>query len=87
MDIQRLKHDIKELAAQLKALKTQLRTTWTRPMGSEQYEAIRLKAEVTDLLILRAHLRGRCHLADEERCREVAEGIIDNYRLEDEQAA
>ena len=56
-------------------------------MDSEQYEVLRLKAEITDLLILRAYLRGRWHLADEERCRKVAESLLDVYRLEEEQAA
>lgn len=70
--IPNLRCDIAEHAAALRALKRRLRSPWHTPMGAVQREALRHAAEVTDLLCLRAWLRGRWHLPDRERCRETA---------------
>jgi hypothetical protein len=82
MNINQLKQDRQELEEQIRAVKKQLRSSWTRPMADEQYELIRLKLEATELCILRAWLRGRHHLPDVERCQEVAERRLTEYRLE-----
>ena len=82
MDIEKLNEDRRALEAQLRAAKTELRTTWTRPMANVQCRLLRLKREATELYILRAWLRGRLHLPDAERCREVAERRAPDYGVE-----
>lgn len=49
-------------AAESHALKGALRQAWTRPMAEEQRALARLRRRITDLCVLRAHLRGRYHL-------------------------
>lgn len=82
MNITQLKQDRRELEEQIRAAKKQLRTRWTKPMADVQYELIRLKLEATELCILRAWLRGKHHLPDVERCQEVAERRMSEYRRE-----
>lgn len=82
MDIQRLKEDRKALEERIREVKTELRSTWTKPMGDVQVEHLRLKAEATELCILRAWLRGRFHLADRDLCKEVAERRMVEYQRE-----
>lgn len=84
IDIAQLKADRKTLDERILEAKKQLRSTWTRPMGSVQVQLLGLKAQVTELHILRAHVRGRVHLAnDPDRCREVAEKLAERYRNEE----
>lgn len=82
MDIQRLKHDRKALEERIRAVKAELRSTWTKPMGDVQNDHLRLKKEATELCILRAWLRGKLHLTDAERCRKVAERRMAEYQSE-----
>ncbi len=49
-------------AAESRALKQLLRTRWVRPMAETQRSLVRLQRRLTDLHVLRAHLRGRAHL-------------------------
>jgi hypothetical protein len=73
IDINRLRMERRRIDAQIRVLKSDLRTRWTRPMVDAQRQLIALKYEATELCILRAWLRGKQHLADPERCRETAE--------------
>jgi hypothetical protein len=82
MNIDMIKNDIRSLEADIRELKTQLRTTWTRPMGHLQTRLLELKEEITELLILRAWARGRFHLQDIERCRDVSSRRMSEYQLE-----
>ncbi len=41
-----------------------------------------LKLEATELCILRAHLRGKLHLPDADRCKAVVERRLSDYRCE-----
>lgn len=84
IDIAQLKADRKALDERILEAKKQLRTTWTRPMGAVQAQLLELKAQVTELHILRAYARGRLHLAnDPDRCREIAEKVAGRYRKEE----
>lgn len=84
INITQLKTDMKTLAEEIREVKTQLRSTWTRPMGGVQAQLLRLKKQITELLILRAHHRGRVHLPnDPDRCREVAENLAKHYQKEE----
>lgn len=74
-EISNLRRDIAEHAAALRVLKGRLRSPWRIPMGAVQREVLRRAAEVTELLCLRAWLRGRDHLPDRERSRETAQRI------------
>jgi hypothetical protein len=82
MDIQQLKNDRKALEERIREVKSELRTTWTRPMGDVQAEHLRLKKEATGLCILRAWLRGKLHITDAERCKEIAERRMAEYQAE-----
>ncbi len=62
LDFHSLRADIRDISAQIGALKRQLRTAWTRPMAGEQREVERLKLRATELCALRAFARGRLHL-------------------------
>lgn len=82
MNITKLKEDRAALEERIRQVKKELRSSWTRPMADRQYELIELKREATELCTLRAWLRGRHHLQDVERCREIAEGRMSRYQLE-----
>lgn len=82
MNITKLKEDRAALEERIRQVKKELRSSWTRPMAPEQYELIELKREATELCTLRAWLRGRHHLQDAERCREIAERRMAEYQLE-----
>lgn len=82
INMNQLRADRRELEEQIRQVKKELRSCWTRPMGKEQYELIRLKLEATELCILRAWLRGRHHLPDVDRCRETAERRLQDYQTE-----
>jgi hypothetical protein len=82
IDIHRLKQDRRGLEARIRSLKTLLRSTWTEPMGAVQRSLHAAKREATELCILRAHLRGKLHLPDAERCKEVVERRMAEYRVE-----
>lgn len=62
IDVPALRALLIDTAAQIRAVKSQLRTTWTRPMHREQRELWALKDKATLLCILRAYVRGRYHL-------------------------
>jgi hypothetical protein len=88
IDIAQLKADRKTLDERILEAKKQLRTTWTKPMGSVQVQLLILKSQITELHILRAHARGRVHLANNpDRCREVAERMMARYQKKEEVAA
>jgi hypothetical protein len=80
IDIHQLKEDRRALEARIRSLKALLRTSWTEPMASTQRSLIAAKREATELCILRAHLRGKLHLPDAERCKEVAQRRMLDYR-------
>ncbi len=73
IEMMKLRADRRALETRIRAIKAVLRTTWTEPMAKLQRELHACKREATELCMLRAHLRGKQHLADGERCREVAE--------------
>ncbi len=79
IDLDKLKDDRCHLEEEIRALKKELRTTWTRPMGSEQNTLRYLKEEATELCILRAWMRGKTHAYDEQTCRQIAERIALRY--------
>jgi hypothetical protein len=80
IDMNRLRADRRLLDERIRTVKRALRTTWVRPMAEEQYELIACKREATELCILRAWLRGKLHLPDAERCREVATARAPAYQ-------
>jgi hypothetical protein len=80
IDTYQLKEDRRVLEARIRSLKALLRTTWTEPMASTQRSLIAAKREATELCILRAHLRGKLHLPDADRCKEVAQRRMLDYR-------
>lgn len=82
LNIPQLKQDRRELEEQIREVKKQLRSTWTKPMANEQYQLIGLKRKATELCILRAWARGRHHLPDADYCKEVAERIAVRYQAE-----
>ena len=61
LDFHPLRADIRDISAQIGALKRQLRTTWTRPMADEQRALERLKLRATELCALCAFARGKLH--------------------------
>jgi len=72
LDTRRLADDVVRLIVECTELKKLLRTTWTRPMADEQRALARARRRVTDLFILKAHLRGKIHarsLAAEDHAR------------------
>lgn len=82
IDINQLRMARRRIDAQIRVLKSDLRTRWTRPMVDEQRQLLALKYEATELCILRAWLRGKSHVADPERCRETAERRAQGFRQE-----
>ena len=82
IDINHLQMERRRIDAQIRVLKSELRTCWTRPMVAEQRQLLALKHEATELCILRAWLRGKQHLADADRCRETAERRAVDFPLE-----
>jgi hypothetical protein len=82
INMNQLKADRRELEEQIRKVKKQLRSCWTKPMANEQYQLINLKLEATELCILRAWLRGRHHLPDVDRCSETAERRLKTYQVE-----
>jgi len=83
INIPQLKQDRRELEEHIRAVKKELRSTWTKPMANAQYELISLKRQATELCILRAWARGRHHLPDADYCQEVAERIAPRYEVEE----
>jgi len=83
INLNQLKQDRRELEDRIRAVKKELRSTWTRPMGDLQWELISLKRQATELCILRAWVRGRHHLPDADYCREVAERMAKRYEIEE----
>lgn len=84
IDNHRLKQDRRALESRIRSLKALLRRSWTPPMASVQRSLVAAKREATELCIVRAHLRGKLHLPDAERCKEVAERRMLDYRTEAE---
>jgi len=82
IDNQRLKQDRRALEGRIRSMKALLRTTWTEPMATVQRSLLAAKREATELCILRAHLRGKLHLPDADRCKEVAQRRMLDYRIE-----
>lgn len=82
INITKLKQDRRALEEQIREVKKQLRSTWTKPMANEQYQLIALKRKATELCILRAWMRGRNHLSDADYCKEVAERVALQYQAE-----
>jgi hypothetical protein len=87
IDHARLRAARAALDLQILALKRELRARWQRPMHLEQRELLRCKHLATELCILRAWLRGRWHLADHERCVEVATRLAPDFHRAAEVAA
>jgi hypothetical protein len=83
IEMMKLRADRRALEIRIRAIKAVLRTTWTTPMAESQRELHACKREATELCILRAWLRGKQHLADVERCREVAERRRVEYAIEE----
>lgn len=81
IDMTKLRTDRRALEQRIIAIKAVLRTTWTAPMAAVQRELHACKLEATELCILRAHLRGKLHLPDRERCEEVATRRMADYAL------
>jgi hypothetical protein len=81
LNLAKLNIELREIETKIRALKKVLRTTWTRSMGLEQWQLTELKAESTQRYILRAWARGRYHLADHDRCKEVADQLVTQYPL------
>lgn len=82
-DMTKLRADRRALEIRIRAIKAVLRTTWTMPMAELQRELHACKHEATELCILRAAFRGKQHLADAARCREVAGRRRIEYSLEE----
>lgn len=61
-DVPALVRAIRALARESRAHKRALRRTWTEPMAEVQRAHRALRHRLTDLLILRAWLRGKHHL-------------------------
>jgi hypothetical protein len=82
IDINQLRMERRRIDAQIRVLKSDLRTRWTRPMVDVQRQLLAAKHEATELCILRAWLRGNQHLTDTERCRETAERRAKDFQRE-----
>lgn len=82
INIHQLRMERRRIDAQIRVLKAELRTRWTRPMVAEQRQLLALQHEATELCILRAWVRGKQHLGDLERCRETAERRAQDFQLE-----
>ena len=83
IEMMKLRADRRALETRIRAIKALLRTKWTAPMAAVQRELHACKREATELCILRAWLRGKLHLADAARCREVAERRQVAYAIEE----
>lgn len=57
-----LRADIRALSEQIRTLKRELGTRWTRPMADSQRALWRLKRRATELCALSAFSRGKLHL-------------------------
>jgi hypothetical protein len=79
LNINQLNADLREIEEQIRIVKSGLRSTWTKPMDSEQYKLIDLKWSATQRYVLRAYARGRFHLADHDKCKEIAEQAAKKY--------
>ena len=62
LDVARFRIEIAGITEHIIHLKRQLRTTWTRPMATEQRELSKLKLRATELCALRAFSRGKLHV-------------------------
>jgi hypothetical protein len=62
LDHHLLRADIREIAEQIRALKRELGTRWTRPMADSQRALQRSKLRATELCALSAFSRGKLHL-------------------------
>lgn len=62
VDLDRLRAELAAHAVRSKALKAELRRPWTEPMADVQRALHRCRRRTTELCILRAWMRGRCHL-------------------------
>lgn len=58
-----LKDDVRAIAEQIRELKRELGTRWTRPMADSQRALRRLKLRATELCALRAFSRGKLHVS------------------------
>jgi hypothetical protein len=83
IEMMKLRADRRVLETRIRAIKAVLRTTWTAPVAELQRELHACKHDATELCILRSALRGKQHLADAERCREVAGRRRVEYMLEE----
>lgn len=83
IDKKKLRADRRVLADRIRAIKMVLRQRWTQPMAETQRILHACKREATELSILWAHARGRRHLPDAERCREVALRRMGEYVREE----
>ena len=81
INMKQLKQDRRELEDRIRVVKKELRSTWTKPMASLQYELISLKRQATELCILRAWVRGRHHLPDVDYCKKIAEKKMTEYQV------
>ncbi len=67
VDIPALMRLLTQTETEIRSLKGELRTTWKRPMASEQQALGSLKTRATQLCALRARCRGRLHIAQKPR--------------------
>lgn len=78
-----LRADRRALVDRIRAIKAKLRAPWTQPMAEWQRALHACKHEATELSIVWAYARGRQHLPDAERCREVALRRGPQYAIEE----
>ena len=81
-----LRADLREIEDRIQPVKAALRSTWTKPMGDEQWKLITLRHQATKLLCLLAWSRGRHHMADKERSTMIAENMAPKYQIKTEAA-
>ncbi len=86
-DIPRLRRDLRELAAQLRAMKKTIRTPRYLPSWRDYRDLRAMKQAFTILCCLRAHHRGRLHLKNAELSISTAQYIEQKYMLQTEVAA
>lgn len=67
MNLERMMEDLRALEREARGLKARLRTTWQEPMGDLQRRACVVRYRTTELLVCRAHLRGKVHVARKPR--------------------
>ncbi|MEZ4452416.1 MAG: hypothetical protein R3B09_23325 [Nannocystaceae bacterium] len=81
LDHRALRAEAAATEAALRALKAQLRRTWTAPMAALQRRFVALRREATIACVLRAGLRGRRHLrAADEAIWAAAARLADRHR-------